>query len=289
MTGKTGQIGSALVGLLGDKAIGLGRDQLDLSAPETIHSVLKNHTPSVVINAAAYTAVDKAEDESELVHKINADSVGKIAEYCFSNNIIFIHYSTDYVFSGEGIAPWKDDDQPDPQNIYGKTKLAGENTILDMAEKFPNAKYLIFRTSWVYSESGNNFLNTMLRLGKEKEELSIVSDQIGAPSYAKDIAEYTIDIIEKAIDSNNFPSGIYNLSNSGETSWYGFAEEIFEIAKKQGYSLKIRSLNPIKTSEYPTKAIRPLNSRLDNSKILSIFNINMPDWNNALKRCMEKK
>ena len=286
ITGVTGQIGHALQNLLKDEAKGISRQQLDFSEPEKIKIKLKEFSPRIIINTAAYTAVDKAEEEEKLAYKINAEAVGQMAEYAFENNITFVHYSTDYVYPGDRKTPWKEDDKTAPLSVYGRSKLAGDESIKKTAEKFENAKWLIFRTSWVYAAEGKNFVNTMLRLGREKEVLSVVSDQIGAPSYAYEIASATVEALKKSEEMKNFPSGIYHLCNRGETSWHGFAEEIYRIANDLGAELKVREVKEIKTADYKTAALRPLNSRLDSTKLSSVFKIIMPSWQDALSRCL---
>lgn len=282
--GANGQIGSALVKLLGDKAIAITRAECDLSSLESIKSVLNKHNPSAIINAAAYTAVDKAESEPEIAQQINAKAPGAMAGFAAGKNIPFIHYSTDYVFDGSSKAPWKEGDKTNPLSTYGHTKLKGE---LEVASH--GGRYLIFRTSWVYDAHGKNFFNTMLRLGAEREELKIVADQVGAPSYAPHLAKATIDALEKATAIPQFPSGIYNMCNSGETSWFGFAQEIFAKAKITGLDLKVNSVLPIATSDYPTPAKRPQNSRMSMNKLNAVFGITMPDWKEGLDECIEEK
>jgi dTDP-4-dehydrorhamnose reductase len=275
-----GQVGKALADLYGDKARVLNREILDLSQTEKIIPVLSRYSPRAIINAAAYTQVDRAEQEAELAHLINSVAPQYLASYCKERGIPFIHYSTDYVFSGEPGLPWVEDNPTAPLSTYGKSKVEGEKNILNIG-----GKYMIFRTSWVYDIQGKNFVNTMLRLGAEREELSIVDDQIGAPTYAHDIAEATIKAVESTCHMESFPSGIYHLCNSGETSWYGFAKQIFAIMSPRT-DLKISTIHPIKTIDYPTPAQRPLNSRLNCSKVRDVFGIIMPHWEDALKRCL---
>lgn len=280
--GSSGQVGTALKKLLNNQGIFLDKNQVDLSNPGNIKPALEKYKPDVIINASAYTAVDNAEKEEDLAYKINSIAPEKMAEYASENNIPFIHYSTDYVFDGSGDHKRKEDEKTSPLSSYGRSKLAGDEKIVKLGGKF-----LIFRTSWVYSEAGKNFLLTMLKLGSERENLRIVSDQVGAPTYAFDIADYTLKALEKAIRMQKFPSGIYNFCNAGETNWCEFAKEIFKIAKEKGVQLKIKDITPIKTEEYPTPAKRPLNSRLDSQKLKDTFGFVLPAWQNALKRCME--
>lgn len=281
--GKSGQVGHAFAEIIGNNAILLDQHDIDFSNPSEITGKLKDYKARLIINASAYTAVDKAEQEEALAHKINAEAPGIIANYCKKNDIAFVHYSTDYVFPGTGEKPWSENDQTGPQNAYGRTKLAG-----DEAVAASGAKYLIFRTSWVYDHQGRNFLLTMLKLGKERESLKIVDDQIGAPTYAYHIAKYSWQAINKAFDMDTFPSGVYNLCNSGHTSWCGFAKQIFSNAHNRNMELKIKEVIPIPSSEFPTPAIRPKNSRLNLDKLQEVFQIRMPGWQEALEECMER-
>lgn len=293
ITGQSGQVGSALAECLEDEpqVIGLSRHGLDLSHPETVYDTLARYAPKVILNAAAYTAVDEAEEKAALALRANGESVGEMARYAFSHHAVLVHYSTDYVFAGHGASAWSETDPTAPVNSYGKSKLAGEQAILEQAKAFAHLspRYLIFRTSWVYDAEGKNFVSTMLRLGKEREVLSIVADQHGAPSFAPDIAEYTLRALKKASEMEAFPSGVYHLVNGGETSWHGFAEKIFALAESLNAQLKVREVQAIRTSEYPTPARRPLNSRLSTAKLQQVFGLQLPDWQDALKRCMLKR
>ena len=291
--GATGQVARALKDLLGNNSIYLARNDLDLSNPPSIQKTLaektSNSLPLAIINAAAYTAVDKAEEEMSLAQAINAESVKEITRFAFESNIPLIHYSTDYVFEGTGEHRRKETEQVNPLGFYGKSKLMGEEFIQSEALLYPDAKWIIFRLCWVYDEVGNNFLNTMLRLGKDREVISVVSDQVGAPTYAHDIAKATIESLDKSMQSDNFPSGIFHLCNAGETTWNSFAEQIFREATEHGESLEIKEVKEILTSAYKTPAPRPLNSRLDCTKLKDVFDISMPLWNDALSRCLENK
>lgn len=289
ITGKSGQVGRALAAVMGEDAVSVDRQELDLADIDSIKNKLDKIKPSVIFNAAAYTSVDKAEDEEDLAGTINADAAEIMADWAFSNNIAFIHYSTDYVYPGTGNKPWNEDNDTAPVNAYGRTKLAGEQKIIELSKKHKAAKFLIFRTSWVYDESGKNFLNTMLRLGKEKEIISVVADQFGAPTYAGDLAINTVAAVKKAILMKEFPSGVYNMCGGGEATWHEFAEEIFRMAEDLGYDLIIRDVKEINTSEFPSRAKRPLNSRLSMDKLEKTFNITMPDWKESLKLCLKRK
>ena len=281
--GKNGQVGSKLCFYLGKAAKSFSHNECDFANFEATKDLLDTYKPEAIFNACAYTNVDKAETEHSECYKANADIPYILAKYCKMHDIPLVHYSTDYVYSGKGNTPNKEDDLPSPVNIYGKSKLAGEQNIIKT-----NCKHLIFRTSWVYDELNKNFLTTMMRLAKEKNEISIVSDQIGSPTYASDLAEISVEALKNTYTKKSFPSGVYNLCNQGETSWYEFANNIFCNAKKLGINLQIKNTKKISTSEYPTPAERPLNSRLDCSKAKYVLNIQMPSWEQSLKKCMER-
>lgn len=281
--GKTGQVGWELQRALAPlgKITALSTRSTewcgDLSQPEEIRKSIQNLRPDIIVNAAAYTAVDKAESEPDLAELINSTSVKVMAEEAKNLNAILIHYSTDYVYSGEGHNRWRESDKPEPRNVYGKTKLSGEQAITAA-----DIQYLIFRTSWVYASRSNNFIKTMLRLGSEKEALSIINDQIGAPTGAALIADITAHAL-RMIQANPELRGIYNLAAAGETSWFDYASLIFTESEKYSTGLKIKKLSPIKTAEYITPAKRPLNSRLDLTKIERSFNLTLPHWQNGVR------
>ena len=281
--GGQGQLGTALRRLMPD-AVFLDRREADMSRPESLTHVLEKHAPDVVINAAAYTQVDNAEAEEELAQLVNAESPAVMAIYCAANNVPLIHFSTDYVFDGSGDAPWHEHDPVNPLNAYGRTKLAGEDKIQQVG-----GKYLIFRTSWLYDATGKNFLNTMLRLGAEREELRIVSDQYGAPTYVPQMAAASLNALNHALALDEFPSGVYHLCHSGAATWHGFALAIFEQARRMGITLKVRSVLPVASADYPTAAKRPHNSRLDCSKAYIALGVDMPSWQQGLAACMEEK
>ena len=278
-----GQVGRALLERLGEKGVGLPRSEADLGRPDSLAQALERFSPRAVINAAAYTQVDKAEEEEAQAERINGESPAVLAQWCFRRSIPFIHYSTDYVFSGEGSRPWAEEDSTGPLNAYGRTKLSGEKAIAGA-----NGKWIVFRTSWVYDSQGQNFVKTMLRFGAEKDELRIVSDQWGAPTYAPHLAEATLQALEKAGGFKDFPSGLYHLCNSGETNWHGFALEIFRWARENGLPLRVSKVSPVTTAEYPRPAARPLNSRLATEKVKRVFGIQMPPWPAGLEKCMER-
>jgi len=240
---------------------------------------VQNLRPDLIINAAAHTAVDLAESEPLSAFAINATAPGILAEEALALDIPLIHYSTDYVFDGTKAGPYNEDDTPNPLGVYGKSKLAGEQAIRDV-----QGKHLILRTSWVYSTHGRNFLLTMQRLLQEKPELRVVADQIGAPTWAGTIANSTLSLIEhwQANDVANW--GTYHLTAQGETSWFGFAQAIGEALRQQGKPCA--DLLPIPSSDYPTPAARPLNSRLDCSRLQRDWGVSQPDWQTALRECL---
>ena len=280
--GAEGQIGSALVAKLGGRAIPLNRAAADLSKPAELIATLESLSPDALINAAAYTAVDAAEADEANCMAINAIAPKILAEWCAEKVIPFVDYSTDYVFDGCGEKPWRETDACQPLNVYGKSKLAGEQGVLAAG-----GESLIFRTSWVYDTRGKNFLTTMLRLGSEKEVIRVVSDQFGAPSYAAHLADATISCLDKAVEMESFPSGIYHMVNSGETSWHGFAEAIFAILSAEGVQLKIKDVEQISSLAYSTAAERPKNSRLNCSKLHTVFGERLPRWEQGLSAAME--
>ncbi|WP_175652912.1 dTDP-4-dehydrorhamnose reductase [Pseudomonas sp. Marseille-P9899] len=280
--GRNGQVAQALqhaLGKLGQLHV-LGSDQLDLAHPERIAEQVRAIAPDLIINAAAHTAVDQAENEPELAFAINATAPGILAEEAARLGVPLIHYSTDYVFDGSKTGPYTEDDVPNPLGVYGHSKLAGEQAIAAVG-----GQHLILRTSWVYSTHGRNFLLTMQRLLQEKPELRIVADQIGAPTWAGTIADSTRQLIERWQAGQAGAWGVYHLTAQGETSWFGFAQAIGEQLKAQGKPCA--NLLPIPSSEYPTPARRPLNSRLDCSRLQREWNVSQPDWHQALIDCLK--
>jgi dTDP-4-dehydrorhamnose reductase len=284
ISGQQGQVSQALQQHLQNmgELIVLGRDQLDLSQPESIRPVVRDIKPDLIINAAAHTAVDQAESESELAFAINATSPGVFAEEAAALGIPLIHYSTDYVFDGSKAGAWVEADTPNPLGVYGNSKLAGERAIAAAG-----GQHLILRTSWVYSLTGRNFLLTMQRLLQERERLSIVADQIGAPTWAGTIAASTGALIERWRDGAPGAWGVYHLTASGETSWFGFAEAIGQQLINSGKPCA--ALEPIASSAYPTPAARPLNSRLDCSLLQRQWGVSQPDWHDALLECLAQQ
>jgi len=285
--GANGQVGRALKKLL-PKATALDRSQADLNQPEKLTAVLNEYEPNIVINAAAYTAVDLAEKELETAKRVNGEAPGILARWCADQSAVLVHYSTDYVFPGTGTDPWRESDKVSPLNAYGQTKLEGEQNIVRTfySHGLDKSRYLIFRTSWVFDSEGKNFLLTMLKLGRDKPALKIVGDQIGAPTFAQDLALQTLVALEKGIKEIPFPSGVYHFAQTGETSWFGFANAIFEEARKAGMKLAVQDVTSIPSSEYPTPAKRPLNSRLDCTKAQDRFGITFRGWRLALKDCI---
>ena len=281
ISGQHGQVSRALqprLAKLGELLI-LGRDQLDLSHPAQIRQQLQRLRPDLIINAAAYTAVDQAEQEREQGITVNAIAPGVFAEQALELGIPLIHYSSDYVFDGRKPSPYRETDTPHPLNVYGASKLAGEQAIAKV-----DGQYLILRTSWVYSTHGHNFLLTMQRLLTEKPELRVVCDQIGAPTWAGTIANSTLALIERWQAGQAGAWGTYHLTAQGETSWFGFAQAIAQVLREQGQPCA--NLLPIASSEYPTPAVRPLNSRLDCSRLQREWGVSQTDWQTALHECL---
>ena len=283
VTGATGQVGGSLVARLSASATVLAADRsvLDLAEPHTIIGTLDRLAPDIVFNPAAYTAVDKAEDEPELAMRINAEAPGAMARWAAARNVPLVHFSTDYVFDGSGERAWREDDAPQPLSVYGATKLGGENAIRNAGGTF-----LIVRTSWVYAAEGKNFLRTIAQLARERSELRIVADQIGAPTSAALIGDAVAGMLSEGLELLRErcagAGGLVHLAASGETSWYGFACAIVEGLKARGVAVAAKRIVPITSADYPTKARRPQNSRLDLSRLQSIFGIAPPPWQNAL-------
>ena len=288
VTGANGQVGWELahsLATIGD-VLAMDRQACDLSRPRDLPSIIREANPDVIVNAAAYTAVDRAEDEEELATLVNSTAVGVMAEEARRLGALLIHYSTDYVFDGGKDSPYTEDDLPNPVNAYGRSKLGGEHAISQSARD-----YLILRTSWVYAARGHNFLRTMLRLAQQRNELCIVADQFGAPTWARHIATATSLIIERACSQRgqaDFTSGILNLTAGGSTSWCGFAETILdEVTGRQEVSWKKPKITPIASSEFPQPAVRPKNSRLAGERLRGRFGITLAEWKEAVALCMQ--
>ncbi|OKP01931.1 dTDP-4-dehydrorhamnose reductase [Xenorhabdus eapokensis] len=252
----------------------------DFSNPEGVAKTIRLLKPDVIVNAAAHTAVDKAESERKLAELLNAHSVEAIAKEAQKIGAWLVHYSTDYVFDGSGEKPWREDNIPTPLNVYGETKLAGEIAIQTHCEK-----HLIFRTSWVYAARGANFAKTMLKLGKERETLSIINDQFGAPTGAELLADCTAHAI-RITQLKPELAGLYHLIASGETTWFKYAQYVFEYAKKTGSELAVKEIKPVPASAFPTPAQRPHNSRLNTNKFQKSFDLVLPDWKIGVDRML---
>ncbi len=281
LTGCQGQLGLALQAQLGDSCelLALPRAELDLSRPQQIREQLRRHRPQLVINAAAYTAVDAAQNDREAAWAINAVAPGVLAEEAAQLGAVLIHYSTDYVFDGRKATPYREDDRPAPLNVYGESKLAGEQAIRAVA-----AAHLILRTSWVYSLQGSNFLLSMLRLLQSRSELRVVADQVGAPTWSVHLAQASRQLMERCQAGTPGPWGLYHLSAGGATSWFGFAAAIADSLRARG--LPCARLEPISSAEYPSAAQRPANSRLDCSRLQQAWGVHLPAWQQGLAECL---
>ncbi len=290
LMGRNGQVGWELqrtLTTLGE-VIAFDRHDMDLADPDSIRRAVREHKPNLIVNAAAYTAVDKAEKEPDIAMAVNGIAPGILAEEAKKLGAAVIHYSTDYIFDGSKNTPYTEEDAPNPLNVYGKTKLAGEQAIQAVG-----APYLILRTSWVYGMRGKNFLLTILRLARERDEIKVVNDQIGAPTWSRMIAEATAQILVQFYSRLTFhPSlltdigGIYHMTAGGQTSWFGFAEAILNYAP--GSVAPVPHLTPIITEEYPTPAKRPRNSVMSNVKLDHQFDVKMPRWEIGLRLCIEE-
>lgn len=297
LTGSNGQVGHALTRSLQGlgEIVAVDRSRMDLADAQQIREVIQSVKPNLIVNAAAYTAVDKAESESDLAMRINAEAPAIIAKEAKKLGAAIIHYSTDYVFDGNKVGAYTEDDVPNPQNAYGRSKLAGELALRDSG-----VPYMILRTSWVYGNRGNNFLLTMQRLLQEREELRIVADQIGAPTWCRTIAEKTAEIIRQlqfqsgeksdgiAEDVWQRYTGLYHLTAQGQTSWHGFAKAILaQMEFAQTAAARPPKLIPITTAEYPLPAKRPGNSVLSSQKLMTSFGA-LPQWDEDLLRCLSE-
>ncbi|MBW0146841.1 dTDP-4-dehydrorhamnose reductase [Marinobacter arenosus] len=284
--GATGQVGTELMRTLlpHGGVVPLTRNDVDLTDPVAIRHAIDAHAPTIIVNAAAYTAVDKAESEPELALAINRHAVAEMAKAAKSTGALLIHFSTDYVFDGEGDQAYAPDAPAAPQGVYGRTKLEGEQAILKSG-----CDYLIFRTSWVFASHGHNFVKTMLRLGQEKSQLRVVADQVGAPTSAELISDVT-SLAIGSYRAGQLITGIYHLTAGGETSWHGFASFVLKHAKELGLSLSLDpdGIEPIPTSEFPTPARRPANSRLSCETLERALNVQMPDWRLHAARAVEQ-
>ena len=291
LLGKNGQVGWELqraLSVLGEvvaldrhlAATPYGEIKGDLSDLESLRTAIRAVSPQAIVNAAAYTAVDKAESERDTAHLVNSLASQVMAEEAKRLDAWLVHYSTDYVFDGTGTTPWKETDSVAPVNFYGATKLEGEQLI-----QASGCKHLIFRTSWVYAARGNNFAKTMLRLAKERTALNVIADQVGVPTGADLLADVAVAALQQAWHKAEL-SGIYHLVPAGETTWHAYASYVIDFARSHGEVLAVEAVNPIATTEYPTPANRPLNSRLDTAKLRNSFTLHLPDWQSGVTRML---
>jgi dTDP-4-dehydrorhamnose reductase len=288
VTGCEGQVGFELLRTLAPLGAvkGVSRKDADLTDPASVEKLLANYKPKCIVNAAAYTAVDNAENDMATAKALNADLPAQLAAWAKLNGAILFHYSTDYVYSGSGSKPWQETDTPGPLSVYGKTKLAGDEAVIAA-----DCGAAIFRTSWVYSSRGHNFMLTMLRLAKEREQLAVVADQWGAPTPAWLIAQITAFALKEKLKNSNSLYGIYHLAAAGETNWCDFAKAIISRADEMvgGYKASASSVKPITTDEYPAPAPRPTNSRLDITRVEEALNIQVPHWLDALELTLKNR
>lgn len=290
LTGKNGQVGFELQRALAPlgEVVAVDMEDCDLANPEAIRALVRSVKPQIIVNPAAYTAVDKAETDQATAYAVNATAPGIFGEEAAKLQALVVHYSTDYVFDGTKPEPYTEDDEPNPQSVYGKSKRQGEEAL-----QASGAGHLIFRTSWVFGAHGGNFAKTMLKLAGERESLNVVADQWGAPTSAPLIADVTAQILaqyKKRQERVCFPFGIYNLVAAGETNWCDYAKAVIASAKAAGKPLKlgVDDIHPITTAEYPVPAPRPANSRLNTSKLKSRFGINLPDWQEGLEHVLRR-
>ncbi|QJP96831.1 dTDP-4-dehydrorhamnose reductase [Pseudomonas fluorescens] len=289
LLGKNGQVGWELQRSLAPlgELIALDRQTIDglcgdLANLSALRDTIDQVRPDVIVNAAAYNAVDKAESESELALRVNGQAIQVMAEEAVRLGAWLVHYSTDYVFDGKGQTPWQESDVPAPLNRYGESKLAGE-----MAIQASGCKHLIFRTSWVFAARGQNFAKTMLRLARERQELNVINDQVGAPTGAELIADVTALALQQALTRPEL-AGLYHLAAAGEVSWHGYARHVLDFAKASGEELAVQVINPIDAVAYPTPARRPLNSRLNTQKLRTNFSLHLPDWQSGVTRMLRE-
>lgn len=290
VTGANGQLGWELARSLMPlgEVTALNRQACDLARPETLDAIIAAHAPDVIVNAAAYTAVDRAESEAELAMVVNGESVGVLATAAKRRGALFLHYSTDYVFDGSKPSPYLETDAVAPINTYGSSKLAGERAIAAVG-----GDYLVFRTTWVYAARGGNFVRTMLRLGAERSRLGVVADQFGAPTWARNLADATALIVLQArqeLQHGDFQSGLYHMSAQGRTSWHEYAETVFELARTllPAGALCVDGVDAIGSDAYPTPAARPKNSVLAGDALQRRFAVRLPHWQHALRYCMQE-
>lgn len=285
ITGASGQVGGELLQTLAPlgEVIAPSRSEMDLANPSSVRDFIRETRPHWIVNAGAYTAVDRAESEPELAYAINAESVGVIAAEAKTLGASVIQFSTDYVFNGQGTTPWVESDPTGPLGVYGASKLAGEQALLTSG-----VSALIFRTSWVYGATGKNFLRTILKLAREREELRIVNDQHGAPTWSRDLALLAAHVVQLAKDAPAQISGVYHATGAGETTWAGFAEEAIRQLKRREPGAKLATVTGIASSDYPTPAVRPQNSRLNCGKLNLAFAWKMMEWQESLHKVIEE-
>lgn len=291
LLGKNGQVGWELQRTLAPLGVVVALDQDgeeglvgDLTDETGLRATVAAVSPDVIVNAAAYTAVDRAESEPELVHRINAAALGVLAGEAAARGIWLVHYSTDYVFDGSGERPWREDDPTGPLSVYAKSKLMGEEAI-----RASNCRHLILRTSWVYSMSGSNFARTMLQLAAERERLTVVSDQIGAPTGADLVADVTAHLVRGFLTgAMDHPGGLYHLAAAGETNWHAYASFVIDEARRRDVVLKVKEIVPILTADWSSPAVRPLNSRLDTTKLQTDFGFCLPSWKFGVMRLLDE-
>lgn len=286
VTGGHGQVGSELERLCSDKdheILLTDHQHLDITDKKSVTDYFLQHNPDICINAAAYTAVDKAEEDTETAFAVNRDGAENLAIACRDQDIPLLHISTDYVFDGSQFLPYSELDQPNPASVYGQSKWEGDQSVLRTHQK-----HIILRVAWVFAANGHNFVKTMLRLGAERDQLGIVSDQRGGPTWAGDIAATLLEIVDQYCIGEDIDWGVYNFIGQPAASWFDFASAIFEKAVELGLLKQAPALNAIATSDYPTPAKRPMNSVLDCSKILENFGIEQPDWHIGLEQVLQE-
>jgi len=290
LLGKNGQVGRELQRTLAPLGVVVALDQEggeglvgDLTDEAGLRATITAVSPDVIVNAAAHTAVDRAESEPELAHRINAAAPGILAREAAARGIWLVHYSTDYVFDGSGERPWREDDSTGPLSVYGASKLAGEEAI-----RASYCRHLILRTSWVYGARGSNFARTMLRLAAERDRLTVISDQIGVPTGADLIADVTAHLVRSILTgSMGRPGGLYHLVAGGETNWHAYASLVIKEARRRGVALKAKEIVPIRSADWPSPAVRPLNSRLDTMRLRTDFGLHLPDWQSGVMRLLD--
>lgn len=286
LTGVNGQLGHRLRTALTPlgEVVALSRAELDLSRADSVRQALERHQPDIIVNPAAYTAVDRAESEAEQAHAVNAAAPALLAQWAAQHQALLLHYSTDYVFDGAGEQPWRENDPARPRSVYGQSKWAGEEAVRAAAPR-----HLILRTSWVFGAHGGNFLKTILRLAQERDSLKVVADQIGAPTSTALIADVTVALLRDYLrDPAGFAYGSYHLAAQGETSWHGYARFLVAEAGRLGYVLRLSpaDIEPITTADYPLPAPRPANSRLDCAKLRQTFGLALPHWESGVKQVL---